>query len=102
MANAFNKQQKLSENAREALLIRLLALHGEILDAKALVKTLKFSSDRAFRRAVAKGIVPVSVFHISGKRGWCARTDDVASWLSQAGSVDLKPDPNTSKEIAMT
>ena len=65
----------------------LLARHGELMDAAALTDLLKFGTDRSFRRAAAKGVLPVRVFHVSGRRGWFALTRDVARWLQSAPTL---------------
>lgn len=64
----------------------LLDKHGELMDAPALTQLFKFGSARSFRRNALKGTLPVSVFRVSGRRGWFARTRDVAQWLQSAGS----------------
>lgn len=61
---------------------RLLASYGELMDSQALTAFFKFGSDRSFRRSAVKGALPVGVFRIPGRRGWFARTRDVAVWLA--------------------
>lgn len=65
---------------------RLVACHGDLMDGRALTALFKFSSSRSFRRSAAKGLLPVSVFRMPGRRGWFARTRDVAAWLAAAGA----------------
>lgn len=77
----------------EGLLASLLERYGELMDAAALAALLKFPSDRAFRRAVAKGAFPVTVFRIPGRPGIHARTRDIATWLATVSST-----PASSKE----
>ena len=55
------------------------------MDGRALTALFKFGSDRSFRRSARKGMLPVSVFRIQGRRGWFARTEDVAVWLAAIG-----------------
>lgn len=62
----------------------LLERYGEIMDGPALAALFRFPSDRAFRRAVAKGALPIAVFRIPGRPGVFARTRDVARWLATA------------------
>lgn len=52
------------------------------MDSRALTALFKFGSDRSFRRSARKGALPVNVFRIPGRRGWFARTEDVAVWLA--------------------
>lgn len=61
---------------------RLLASYGELMDSQALTAFFKFGSDRSFRRSAVRGALPVGVFRIPGRRGWFARTRDVAVWLA--------------------
>lgn len=65
------------------------------MDAGALSALLKFPSDRAFRRAVAKGALPVTVFRIPGRPGVHARTRDIAAWLATVGSTPAQPKEDT-------
>lgn len=62
----------------------LLERYGELMDGAALAALFRFPSDRAFRRAVAKGVLPVAVFRMPGRPGVFARTRDVAHWLATA------------------
>lgn len=68
---------------------RLLARYGDLMDSRALTAFFKFASDRSFRRSATKGALPVSVFRVPGRRGWFARTQDVASWLAAAGRTTV-------------
>jgi len=63
------------------------------MDSRALTALFKFGSDRSFRRNACKGTLPVSLFRIPGRRGWFARTEDVAAWLAAIGreAVDGSP-----------
>lgn len=61
------------------------------MDSRALTALFKFGSDRSFRRSACKGTLPVSVFRIPGRRGWFARTEDVAVWLAAIGN-DIQGD----------
>jgi len=56
------------------------------MDSRALSELFKFGSERSFRRAASSGSLPVSVFRVSGRRGWFARTRDVAAWLARCAS----------------
>lgn len=74
---------------------RMLEHYGELMDSKALVVFFKFGSARAFRGSIARGDLPVSVFRLPGRRGWFARTRDVAQWLTEAGQTEPLPSPLT-------
>lgn len=67
--------------SEDGLVQQLLERYGELMDTAALVALFRFPSDRAFRRAVVKGALPVPVFRIPGRPGVHARTRDVAAWL---------------------
>jgi hypothetical protein len=77
----------------------LLARHGVLMDGRALAALFKFGSSRSFRRAAQNGALPVSVFRIAGRRGWFARSRDVAAWLASAGAL---PTPPASEDAPMT
>lgn len=76
---------------------RLVACHGDLMDSRALTALFKFGSPRSFRRSAAKGLLPVNVFRVTGRRGWFARTRDVAAWLAAAGA---SPELRTLAQVA--
>ena len=69
----------------------MLAQHGELLEGKALLRSLGYRSSRSFARAVAQGQVPVPTFVLPGRRGRYARTRDVAQWLETLGQTPVRP-----------
>lgn len=87
-------------SAVEDLTKELLAANGEFLQGKALWNSLGYRSRRSLYRAIAGQTrpPPVPVFKIEGRRGWAARTRDVADWLAnvqrrngdQAGDHPIK------------
>lgn len=81
MTRIGEEQQASQQVGQSALQQELIERYGEIMDAAALVALFRFPSDRAFRRAVTKGVLPVTVFRIPGRPGLHARTRDVAGWL---------------------
>ena len=66
---------------REALVSR----HGELLSGATLQRCLGYRSARAYRRAIAQNALPVVTFALPGRRGYFARTRDVAAWLAVLG-----------------
>jgi hypothetical protein len=78
--------QSRYDQMHDALLRRLLACHGELMSTSALTTLLKFGSARSFRRAAGQGHLPFAAFRIDGRRGWFARTVDVAAWLARIQS----------------
>lgn len=74
------------DQMHDLVLRRLIARHGELMDTLALSNLLKFGNTRSFRRAAVQGHLPFRVFHIDGRRGWFARTGDVAAWLAKIQS----------------
>lgn len=63
-----NDSRSLGPDQR-GLLADLLERYGEIMDGAALGALFRFPSDRAFRRATAKGAAPGSDFSNSGPSG---------------------------------
>jgi hypothetical protein len=63
----------------------MVAREGELITGEPLRKSLGFTSERSFSRAVQTGQCPVSVFALPGRRGRFARTRDVARWLDRLG-----------------
>lgn len=67
------------------VLASLLEQHGELMAGPDLIALFKFRSERSFRRSAIAGRFPVPVVQILGRRGWFARTRDVAAWLDSLG-----------------
>jgi hypothetical protein len=78
-------------DSQSELLAGLLERYGEIMDGPALIALFRFPSDRAFRRAAAKGVLPIPTFRIPGRPGTFARTRDVAEWLMAVAPVSPLP-----------
>ncbi|MGH8507046.1 MAG: hypothetical protein ACRETM_13970 [Stenotrophobium sp.] len=67
----------------------LLQAHGELVTGRPLLLLLGFKSQRSFYRAIQADCLPVKVSQIAGRRGYFARTRDVASWLESFGIEKL-------------
>jgi hypothetical protein len=61
----------------------MLALYGPTLFGKHLINALGYGSADAFRQAVSRKTVPVTVFPIEKRKGKFALTKDVAKWLAK-------------------
>ena len=61
---------------------RLERMYGEIIGPKNLWKELGYSSAAAARTARRRGQFPVEVFAIKNRRGFYAKTREVAGWLA--------------------
>lgn len=73
----------------EVLESDLLRQYGPILTGDALRKSLGYPSMDAFRQALSRGTVPVTVFPLENRRGKFALAKDVAKWLAeQRNKVD--------------
>jgi hypothetical protein len=59
----------------------LIKEYGAIVSGEKLWKVLGYRSGHAFRKAVGRKTVPVPLFKETGRRGWFARTHDIAVWL---------------------
>jgi hypothetical protein len=88
---------------QSALEESLLAKNGELMTGEPLRWSLGYRSERTFARAVKGGTVPVPLISLPGRRGWFARTRDVAAWLQSltAGSDQNSGEPAHAKEGAM-
>lgn len=69
----------------KAIEAALLAEHGELMTGECLRRAMGYRSERTYQRAIKARTVPVSVVCLPGRRGWFARTRDVAAWLSDVG-----------------
>lgn len=66
----------------EVLLAReLMRTYGPLMFGDDLRKALGYPSKSAYSQAIARGLLPVTVFDIERRRGKFALTQDVASWL---------------------
>lgn len=61
----------------------LLECYGPMVGGPELIKLLGFKTYTAFYRTWRAGDLGVQVFHIPGRRGLFALTQDVAAWMSQ-------------------
>lgn len=61
----------------------LLERYGAMVGGPELTKLLGFKTYAAFYRTWRAGDLGVQVFHIPGRRGLFALTQDVAAWMSQ-------------------
>lgn len=75
------RPNKMSPDDAEELEASLTRTLGALIGGEALSKTLGYRSQSAFRRALARGRVPVHVFMIEGRRGRFALARDLAAWL---------------------
>lgn len=57
--------------------------YGPMLCGESLCTALGYASQAAFRQALTRRTVPVSVFPIKHRRGKYALVKDVAQWLAQ-------------------
>ncbi|MEX3964523.1 hypothetical protein AB4Y42_20285 [Paraburkholderia sp. EG286B] len=63
----------------------LLEHFGYLLSGRALWKTMGYASSQAFRKAAARGDLPVRTFRIEHRRGLFAYSSEVAEWLGEVG-----------------
>lgn len=63
----------------------LLDQYGPMIGGKDLYQALGFRSYAAFRLANEQMKTPIPVYQLPGRRGWFARTDDLANWLINLG-----------------
>lgn len=79
----------------------LTSQYGPLLDAKSLCKLLYFPSVAALNAARARGRIPFALAEIEGRRGFFARTEDVAMYLERVfqGSKDSQAVPSTASGL---
>jgi hypothetical protein len=64
-----------------SLLDEYLVKYGELMTPQELIQIFRYPSGQAFRRAIAKGTLPIPVIAVPGRRGRFARTRAVVAWL---------------------
>lgn len=55
--------------------------YGEMIGGNDLARVLGYSTSHAFRKAVERGTLSLTVFHVKGRAGRFALTADVTKWL---------------------
>jgi hypothetical protein len=65
----------------ESIELSLLKEYGPILSDERLASCLGYPSIGAFRKAISRKTVPITVFAIPNRSGKFALTKDVAGWL---------------------
>jgi hypothetical protein len=71
---------------RDAVESYLVDRFGPFLTGRSLWKAIGFQSASAFRKAAARGALPVRTFRIEGRQGLFAYSVEVARWISSVGS----------------
>ena len=74
----------------EVLLVRE---YGVVLPPADTARLLGYKSTDSLARARLRGRVPVRMFTIPGRRGWFAKTADVAAWIQRYAENDRRTPP---------
>lgn len=74
----------------------------QILTAAETARCLGFSSVNALLRSRKRGLLPIEMFQIPGRRGWFAATRAVMGWVeaSTKRHLNFQP-PETEEDSAM-
>ena len=64
----------------EKLLIRE---YGCLLSSMQVAHVLGYGNIYALAKARSRGLLPIQMFLLPGRRGWFCRTSEVAAWLSR-------------------
>jgi hypothetical protein len=80
---------------RDAIEHYLVERYGPFLTGHSLWKTIGFQSASAFRKAAARGALPVRTFRIEGRQGLFAYSAEVAKWISSVGGESLAPNEDS-------
>lgn len=59
----------------------LMRQYGPMMSNDDLRQALGYASKDAFKQAIARKTVPITVFNIEGRRGKFALVKDVAAWI---------------------
>jgi hypothetical protein len=66
----------------DATWLALQRRYGVVVSGADLVRLLGYRSSSAFRMAAQRRTLPIPTFFIPGRRGRCARTQDIAHWAN--------------------
>lgn len=69
----------------------MLKEFGPVLSGRTLRGLLGYPSPDAFRQAHRRHGAPVKLFMQEGRKGWCAYTREVASWIAQTEAATSSP-----------
>ena len=74
--------------------LRVALIHdwGYVVGSAGLRQVLGYPTQAALRAAVARGVIPVRVFEIRGRKGQFALAHDLAAWLAANGAPDSPSD----------
>lgn len=64
----------------------LLKRYGPLMSGNELYQALGFNSYRVFYTHFHAGHLEVPVFKLKGRKGWFAKTVDVARWIDSRAS----------------
>lgn len=78
---------QVSRDTYDVVVARLLARWGELVPPNAIWKELGYKTAAGVRSARHRGVLPVETFKIAGRRGYYARSRDIALWLARAGAT---------------
>jgi hypothetical protein len=71
----------------------MLTEFGPVLSGRTLRGLLGYPSPDAFRQAHRRHGAPVRLFLQEGRKGWCASTRDVASWIARTEALTSTSPP---------
>lgn len=84
--------------ANQDSLNRLIDRYGELIGGPDLARELGLRTPDALRSAIRRGRLPIKTFRIGGRRGWYARTHDLATFLAE--EVDLTSTSEGNQEVS--
>jgi hypothetical protein len=79
----------VNEDLSNVLERDLLNRYGPLIGRDDLWGALGYPSSDAFRQAVSRKQVPITVFEIENRRGKFALTKDVAHWLANIRNQEI-------------
>lgn len=83
----------MADSGYQRIYARLVSTWGELIGPDALWRELGYRNAAALRTARRRGLVPLTLFRIERRRGYYARSADVAAWLSSIGGAVAQADP---------
>ena len=81
----------------QALTQDLTARYGHLVSGDDLRRTLGYKSSDAFRQAIARKTLPVTVFSIPHRRGKFALSSEIARWLAVQHEAARRTEPAESE-----
>jgi len=79
-------------NERKGFEAELFIRYGPLISGKDLYTCLGFKTYAAFYRAKQLNEIDVNIFRLQNRKGWFAKTADIAKWIEEQSERHINED----------